>query len=122
MVVFSTDYCPHCDRLKAEVLTPRLQQGLFKQRVRIREFNIDSAGKITDFDGDPIRGRIFVKRYNVFATPTVVLLDYSGNPLTSPLVGFNNREDYTDHLEEEIDSALKYLETSPEYVMENRSQ
>ena len=60
MVVFSAENCPYCDRLKTEVLAPNLQQGQFARRVHIREFDIDRGGKITDFDGEPIRGRIFV--------------------------------------------------------------
>ncbi len=122
MVVFSADHCFYCERMKAEVLTPQLQQGLFKNRVRVREFNIDAGGKITDFDGEPIRGRIFVTRYNVFATPTVVLVDYRGKLLTSPLIGFDNSEDYANHLDRKISNALDSLATSPRYVMGNQPE
>ena len=119
MVVFSAENCPYCDRLKTEVLAPNLQQGQFARRVHIREFDIDRGGKITDFDGEPIRGRIFVSRYEVFATPTVLLLDHSGELLTAPLIGFDNPEDYNDRLRNNIASALHTLATGPRYVMGN---
>ena len=109
MVIFSSDDCGFCERLKQEVLTPQLQQGDLQDKVLVGEFNIDRGGKIIDFDGERIRSRLFVSRYDVFATPTVILLDPQGHPLTDPLVGFDNARDYIDKLEHAIDSAFMSL-------------
>lgn len=46
---------------------------------RIRELDIDCGGKIRDFDGEKIRTRIFVKRYGIYATPTLMLVDFRAN-------------------------------------------
>ncbi len=104
MVVFSTNDCLYCEKLKRDVLLPIVAQRRLAGKVHLREFNIDSGGKVTDFSGDRIRSRIFVNRYEVFATPTVVLLDYEGVPLASPIVGYNNVAEYTRNLEQVIDS------------------
>ncbi|MCB1859524.1 MAG: thioredoxin fold domain-containing protein [Gammaproteobacteria bacterium] len=109
MVIFSADHCPYCARLKKEVLEPLVKSGRLKQRVILKEFNIDSGGKIIDFDGEPIRSRIFVKRYEIYATPTVVLVDYQGHPLTEPIVGFNGPDSYTEHLDDAINTAVMTL-------------
>jgi len=109
MVIFSTDHCPYCVRLREEVLQPLIENGALKGKVLIREFNIDDGGKITDFDGDRVRRRIFASRYEIYATPTVVLVDHHGNPLTRPIVGFNEADSYTEFLDEAISSAVMSL-------------
>lgn len=109
MVIFSTDHCPYCVRLREEVLKPLIKNGALKGKVVIREFNIDDGGKITDFDGERIRARIFVSRYKIYATPTVVLVDHHGRPLTEPIVGFNEADSYTNFLDEAISSAVMSL-------------
>ena len=71
----------------------------------IRELDIKRGGKIRDFDGEKIRTKIFVDRYDVYATPTLVLVDHQGDPLGTPIVGFNNPEDYVTDLEYFLDVA-----------------
>jgi len=111
MLLFSSDHCPYCVRLKADVLAPLVQKGELKDNVLLREFNINTGGKIIDFDGERIRSRIFVSRYGIYATPTVFLVDHQGEPLTEPIVGFNDANAYKEHLGEAIDSAIMSLAT-----------
>jgi len=118
MVVFSTDDCPYCVRLKNQVLRPLVQNGKLSRKVLLREFNIDVGGKITDFDGERVRSRVFVSRYDIYATPTVVLVDYDGEPLATPIVGYNEPDAYTEQLNETIDSATMTLAAlrSPQFT------
>lgn len=94
LILFSTEYCSYCERLKTEVLEPLLKRGELGNAVRIRELDIDRGGKIRDFDGEKVRTKVFVKRYGIYATPTLMLVDNRGEPLGAPIVGFNNQEDY----------------------------
>ena len=112
MLVFTADNCSYCERLKRELLKPLLQTGQLSGSVRLREFNIDHGGKIVDFDGERIRSRIFVDRYKIFATPTVLLLDQQGNALAPPIVGFNNAENYRVLLTQAIEQARPLLASS----------
>lgn len=105
LVIFSSDDCFYCEQLMQQVINPMLDSGTLSQLAHVREFNIRRGGKVTDFDGDPIRSRIFVGRYGVFATPTVVLLDYNGNQLTPSIVGFDGIDQYPDHLAEALHNA-----------------
>ena len=105
MLIFSTRDCGYCRLLKQQVVLPMLKRGDFKGRALVREFDLDVGGKITDFDGEPVRRRIFVNRYGVFATPTVVFLDDRGEGLSEPLVGFNQADSYESQLHETLDSA-----------------
>ena len=118
MVVFSTDDCPYCVRLKNQVLLPLVKNGKLSNKVLLREFNIDIGGKVTDFDGERVRSRVFVSRYDIYATPTVVLVDYDGEPLATPIVGYNEPDAYTEQLNETIDSATMTLAAlrSPQFT------
>lgn len=109
MMIFTADSCGYCTRLRDEVLLPLLLHGALKNKVLIREFDIDVGGKITDFDGERVRSRVFVGRYDIYATPTVVLVDALGRPLTEPIVGFNGAESYTEFLDHAISSAVMSL-------------
>jgi len=112
MVVFGAEECPYCERMKKEFLIPQLQQGELQKKVLVREVDIQAAGKIGDFDGLRIRNGNFVHRYEVFATPTVVLVDPEGKVLTTPLVGYSDVQDYAQRLEQAINTAKHSLRTT----------
>ena len=113
LVVFSSDTCMPCEQLKSELIKPMLADGTLDRRVHITEFSINQGGKITDFDGELVRSRIFVRRYKVFATPTVLLLDYEGEILSAPLVGYDASDDYTKRLNSAImDAAISLAGTT----------
>lgn len=109
LVVFSADYCGYCSRLKEEVLDPMTQQGTGDSQLLIREFNISSGGKMTDFNGDRIRSRQFKQRYGIYATPTLLILDPEGQPLSEPLVGYNSPEEYRELLRNSLVSSFRAL-------------
>jgi len=105
LILFGSEYCGYCERLKAEVLEPLARSGKFENLAWIRELDIKRGGKIRDFDGEKIRTKIFVDRYGVYAAPTLVLVDNQGKPLGPPIVGYNSSEDYMSYLEYFIDVA-----------------
>lgn len=102
MLLFSANNCIYCERLRNELLDPMARSGKLSSTVHLAEINIDQGGKISDFDGEPVRNRIFVNRYNVFATPTVLLVDYRGQALAQPIIGFNDVSNYRPLLDQAI--------------------
>ena len=109
MMVFSSDDCGYCVKLKTEVIEPGLHQGYLQEKVLVREFNIDASGKVEDFDGLPVRSRRFVSRYDIYATPTVIIVDPQGNRLVNPIVGYDNLESYRERLDQVIEDATRSL-------------
>ncbi len=114
MVLFSAPDCIFCDKLAAEVLEPEIKSGQLKQRVKLLEIDIHRGGKVTDFDGDPIRSRIFTDRYKVIATPTVIFMDYDGTPLSKPLMGYTSDSRYPETLKMAIERATTVLTSHAE--------
>jgi len=109
VIVFISEDCGYCELLRTTFLDPQRKTGALEQRAVIRSFDIDADGKINDFDGEPIRARHFVKRYEVFATPTVVMVDYEGQPLADPIVGFNDPDAYRTLFETTLNHATALL-------------
>jgi thioredoxin-related protein len=109
LVVFNAETCSYCQRLKHEVIEP-LTQKADQQLPLIREFDIYSSGKIIDFNGDPIRSRQFKKRYNIYAVPTLMILDPDGNPLADPIVGYNSQDEYLELLRTSLVASFQALE------------
>ncbi|MCG7992763.1 MAG: thioredoxin family protein [Candidatus Thiodiazotropha lotti] len=93
MVVFESEDCGYCVRLKQEVLKP-FSDSTEQNPPVIKEIDIYAGGKITDFNDDLIRSRQFKDRYQVFAVPTLLILDPEGNLLADPIVGYNSQEEY----------------------------
>jgi thioredoxin-related protein len=94
LILFTADACPYCERLKQDVLEPMFDSDVSNRLAVVREIDINSGGKMTDFNGERIRSRQFKDRYQVFATPTLLILDQSGKPLAEPIVGYNSMTEY----------------------------
>jgi len=99
LVLYTAEACGYCERLKQDVLNPMLRQD---RTAIIREVDIHAGGKMTDFDGERIRTRQFKDRYQVFATPTLLILDPQGEPGASPIVGYSSKEAYRSLLDERL--------------------
>jgi thioredoxin-related protein len=109
LVIFESENCGFCERLKQEILIP-LPHTCTLQPPLIKEFDIYSRGKVTDFNGELIRTRRFKNRYHIYAVPTVLFLDPEGNPLTEPIVGYNlQQEKYRKRLHSSLIASYKAL-------------
>jgi thioredoxin-related protein len=110
LVVFSTDTCGYCEKLKQEIIAPLSDDPKEGHKLLIREFDINRGGKMIDFDGESIRSRQFKQRYGIFATPTLLILDAEGHLLTDPLVGYNSAKAYRELLQASLVASYQALE------------
>lgn len=95
LLITGTD-CGYCERLRQEFLEAPATRGTLEQGAVTQEISRDEGGKVTDFDGERIRTRLFLARYGIFATPTLLLLSPEGEMLAPALVGFNGARNYGD--------------------------
>jgi thioredoxin-related protein len=105
VVVVTGEGCGHCARMRRDLFSDPNACILLENQAVTRELHRDTGGKVTDFDGERVRSRIFLSRYDVFATPTVLFLDPDGEPLAAPLVGYNDPEGYRQLLSERLDQS-----------------
>ncbi len=97
-ILVTSEDCPYCDLLKREVLLPMLRTGGLTRQLVLRELPLHTGGKLVDFDGEKVRARIFLRRYGVFVTPTLLFLNARGEALHKPLVGYKGADTYQTRL------------------------
>lgn len=105
LLVFAQDHCNYCDQLDREVLNPNYGTGAFDGRVIVRRFMIDSYATVSDFDGKRIDAGELSRKFKVYATPTLLLLDAHGRELVPRIVGIDSMDFFAAYLDQSIAEA-----------------
>ena len=103
-ILISSGDCAYCSLLKREVLLPGIQDGSLSHRILLREIDLHSGGKLVDFDGERVRSRIFISRYKVKFTPTLLILNDAGEVIAKPLIGYRDADDYQHALAQTLEA------------------
>ncbi len=93
-ILVTSEDCVYCVLLKKEVLLPMMRNDGLGSQILLRELSLYTGGKLVDFDGEKVRARVFLRRYGVFATPTLLILNAAGEALHKPLVGYKGAGAY----------------------------
>lgn len=112
LLVFTQRTCPYCATAKRDYLEPMNTQAPWRDRVLMREVDIDSTASSTDFDGVLRTHREIAKRYEVKSVPTLIVVDASGNPVGSPIVGLLTADFYRLYIEQAIEAGLVHMRSS----------
>lgn len=113
LIVVTRHDCPYCLQLKRDILEPMLRSGDYRNRIIVRELAIDPAYLLKDFSGQAIISSDLAKRYKSEFTPTVLLLDDSGDEVADRLLGINTADLYGYYLDQAIDKALATMRGEP---------
>jgi len=106
MIAFIQETCPYCAVAKRDHLVPMHLDAAMRDRVIIREVDIDGQAELRDFNGTPVRPKDFSRRYRVALVPTVVVVNERGELLAAPLVGISVGDFYGFYLERALEEAL----------------
>lgn len=101
-ILFSLPSCPYCLEVRRNYLAPRVREGA---PVIVREVDITSKRTMIDVDGRRITEADLAARFDVRATPVVLLVDGDLRPLAEPLVGIVSAGFYEANLQNAIDAA-----------------
>ncbi len=110
LLLVTGDHCGYCKRMEQEFLSRSDVHRFLEKRAVTRELSREQGGKITDFDGERVRTRVFLERYGIFATPTLLLLSPLGTPLAPALVGYDDPESYAQRLKQRLARAQGQVE------------
>lgn len=95
MIMFETDDCPWCMRMKQTVLNRQRVQDYFKQHFRIISLNAEGGAPIVDFAGeDTSETKFALKLLRVRATPVFAFFDADGKLLTKYTGTTKNADDF----------------------------
>ena len=82
LVMFETDDCPWCERMKDTVLNQAEVQDYFRQYFQLIRLNTDGDALVTGFDGIEVSETEFALTHNrVRATPVFLFFDTEGQLL-----------------------------------------
>ncbi len=95
LVMFETEDCPWCKRMKETVLNRARVQDLYREWFRIISLNTEGDTAIVDFSGNDIIEKDFALKHNrVRATPVFVFFDLEGNVLARYTGAVKNIEEF----------------------------
>jgi len=110
LVLVSEEGCGFCERLRREILEDADTRARLEDQAVLRGLGREASGKVRDFDGERMRARLFLGRYEVFAAPTVLFLDPRGRVLAPALVGYNDAETFRGLLSERLRRARAVMQ------------
>jgi len=105
LLAVTREGCSYCAKLRREILSPMVRSGEYTGRVLIREMMMEPSAAVTDFNGRSTSTAEMAARWGVEITPTVLLLDTTGEPLHPPITGINNADMYGFYLDQAIAEA-----------------
>lgn len=106
MIAFTQADCRYCHTAKRDYLIPIQNNAGLRDKVIIREVDVDSSAMLRDFEGRMATQSEFSKRYQVKRVPTVIVMDDTGKPLASPVVGLMAADFYGLYLQQAIEEGL----------------
>jgi thioredoxin-related protein len=95
LVMFETDDCPWCKRMKAMVLNQKSIQDYYRSHFRILAVDTNGDTLITDFAGNEVAEKDFALKHNrVRATPVFAFFDLEGNMMMRYTGATRNAEEF----------------------------
>ncbi len=107
---FTAEYCAFCIKLENEVLKPMIRSHDYENKMYLRSVYLDLHDKIIGWDGQIITAETLTQKYNVFVTPTVIIIDDKGNEIAERQIGINLVDYYAQYLDIEIDKAVLIMQ------------
>ncbi len=95
LIMFETDTCPWCVRMKQTVLNRQRVQDYFKQHFRVIAVNAEGGAPMVDFKGEETSETQFsLKLLRVRATPVFAFFSAQGELLTKYTGTTKNADDF----------------------------
>ncbi len=100
--------CTFCKRFENDVLGPLVNSGEL-ERVIVRELVLDQATPIVDFGGQLRSPRAVAGDFEAEVTPTLLIVDGTGQLLQPRMVGYRQNDFYSFYLERALKQARAML-------------
>lgn len=109
LIAFMQQSCPYCAVARTNHLLPLQSDPLWRNRVLIREVDVDRNTPMRDFPGVPTTHRAFARLHDVRKVPTLIVFDAEGKSIGSPLVGLLTEDFYRLYIEQAIEGGLNSM-------------
>jgi len=106
LIAFMQQSCPYCATSRRDHLIPMQNDPQWRDRVLIREIDVDRDTPLRDFSGAATTHRAFARSLKVRKVPTLIVFDGAGQPVAQPLVGLALEDYYRLYIEQLIEAGL----------------
>ncbi|HET9699307.1 MAG TPA: thioredoxin family protein [Burkholderiales bacterium] len=106
VVLFSLPGCGYCERVRREFLHPLQSSPEWRDRVILRQVDLNSPLALADFAGRMTTHGKFATEQQIRLAPTVKVFDPAGREAAEPLVGLLTPELYGLYLERALEQGL----------------
>ena len=113
LVLYSQADCKWCEQVRRDFLVPMQQDPAYRDKVVLRQIDLDSDAALTDFAGRKITHHEFAQAERAYVTPTVIVYGPDGARLAEPIVGLRIPDFYGAYLDRAIDDGLAKLRGKP---------
>lgn len=106
LVLFSLPDCGYCERVRREFLHPLQASPEWRDRVIMRQVDLNSSLALADLAGRRTTHGKFAGEQHIRLAPTVKVFDPAGREAAEPLVGLLTPELYGHYLERALEEGL----------------
>lgn len=104
LIAFMQQNCPYCAVARRDVLLPLQADPRWKNRVLVREIEVDRSLALQDFAGAGTTHRAFARDQVVSRVPTLIAFDADGQRVAPPIVGLLGEDFYRLYIEQAIEA------------------
>lgn len=108
ILFFTLPGCSYCRIVRYDYLLPMMRGRRDDEQPLIREVSVTGERRLTGFDGQQLTESELARRYKVAMTPTLMLVNAQGEPLSAPLVG-GDHANYVSLLTQKIAEASQKM-------------
>jgi len=95
LVMFETEECPWCERMKNQVLNRVSVQDYYRENFRVLSINAEGDVPVVDFDGTELASKDFaLKNLRVRATPVFAFFNADGELIMRYTGALKNAHDF----------------------------
>ena len=113
VIAFVRASCVYCAIAKRDYLVPMHRDAKWRERMIMREVDLDRRATLRGFDGKATFPSDFSRLFGVRRVPTVVVVDHRGTLLAPPVVGLLSEDFYGFYLEQAIEAGVAKLRAAP---------
>ncbi len=101
--------CPYCAVARRDYLVPLLSDAKWKDRVLIREIEVDRSTTLRDFNGAATTHRAFARKHGASRVPSLLVFDADGQPVAAPITGLLADDFYRLYIEQALEAGLSRM-------------
>jgi thioredoxin-related protein len=106
LLFFNLTGCHYCRGALREVIVPMFRNAEWRAALEFRQITVDDGKSLIDFDGKRIDNIAFAQKRKGTFTPTVMLVDGSGQLLGEPIIGIANFDFYGAYVDALVSKAI----------------